>query len=54
MYEAMLYTISKFWNFLSLHFFGQGDISQESMLWELQFKLYFSGTPGMYDTNGKF
>ena len=39
----------QFWNFLSLYFFGRGDILQQSMLWELQkFKLQFIGIPYMY------
>ena len=33
---------------VSLYCFGRGDILQQSMLWELQFKLQFSGIPYMY------
>ena len=44
----LIYHSCNFWNFLSLYCFGRGDILQQSMLWELQFKLQFIGIPYMY------
>ena len=37
--QDLVYHPSNFWNFLSLYCFGSGDMSQQSMLWELQFRL---------------
>ena len=50
----LIYHPCNFWNFFSLYCFGRGDILQQSMLWELQFKLQFSGLPNIYVEKEKF
>ena len=45
------YHSCNFWNLLCC--FGRGDILQQSVLWELQFKLQFIGIPHAHQVNKK-